>query len=223
MPIYTSSSDSEHETTPVTKLFGRQRPVHAVLGGGKVADVLLWKNTKVSAALLIGVTLIWFLFEIVEYNFVTLFCHISMTSILLVFIWSRVAEFFNWKDHRIPEIKLVESTMREIASTFHARFDQILSKLINVACGKDHPGHFILTICSLYILSVIGNCFSFVNLLFLVLLSIETLPFLYNRYEKEVDRLVYKAMRRVRKMFNSFDSQVLNKIPRGPIKDKKKY
>ncbi|KAK0586180.1 hypothetical protein LWI29_002333 [Acer saccharum] len=83
MPIYSSSSDSEPETTPVTKLFGRKRPVHAVLGGGKV------------------------------------------------------------------------------------------------------------------------------------LLSIETLPFLYDRYEKEVDRLVYKAMRRVRKMFHSFDSQVLNKIPRG--------
>ncbi|KAL5748857.1 hypothetical protein ACOSP7_025900 [Xanthoceras sorbifolium] len=220
---YTSSSDSENEIAPVTRLFGRQRPIHAVLGGGKVADVLLWKNTKVSAALLIGVAVLWFLFEVVEYNFVTLFCHVSMTSMLLVFIWSRVADFFNWNDPKIPEIKLVESTIKEVASTFHAKFDQILSKLINVACGKDHLGHFILAICSLYIVSVIGTYFTFINLLFLVLLSLETLPFLYDRYEKEVDRLAYKAIRRAKRMLSRFDTQVLNKIPRGPVKEKKKF
>ncbi|KAE8676130.1 Detected protein of unknown function [Hibiscus syriacus] len=51
----------------------------AILGGGKVADVLLWRNPKVSTALLLGVTTTWFLFEVVEYNFVTLLCHISIT------------------------------------------------------------------------------------------------------------------------------------------------
>jgi len=34
MPII-YSSDSENETTPRTKLFGRQRPIRSVLGGGQ--------------------------------------------------------------------------------------------------------------------------------------------------------------------------------------------
>lgn len=33
MPIF--SSDSEDDVAPVGKLFGRERPVHALLGGGK--------------------------------------------------------------------------------------------------------------------------------------------------------------------------------------------
>lgn len=61
-----------------------------------VADILLWENKTVSAALLIGMTVIWFLFEVVEYNFVTLMCHLSITTMLVTFIWFKGAEFFNW-------------------------------------------------------------------------------------------------------------------------------
>ena len=50
---------------------------------------------------------------------------------------------------------------------------------------------------------------------------LQTLPFLYNKYEDEVDKYAGKLIRRARKMFKSFDSNVLNKIPRGPVKEKK--
>jgi len=58
--------------------------------------VLLWKNWKVSGALLIGMTFIWFLFEVVKYNFITLLCHISITTLLVFFIWSNSADLFKW-------------------------------------------------------------------------------------------------------------------------------
>lgn len=226
MPIYTSSSDSDNEparpsrTTPRSRppaLFGRQRPIHKILGGGKVADVLLWKNKTVSASLLIGMTVIWFLFEVAEYNFVTLLCHISITSMLALFIWSRGAEFFNWKRPQIPEIVLRESTFREVASTFRVRFNQILSRLLDVACGKE-PRLFILAIAILYILSVIGTYFSFLNLLYLGFICMQTLPFLYDRYDEHVDYIANREFHRMKKMLRRFNSQVLNKIPRGPVK-----
>ncbi|KAI4328850.1 hypothetical protein L6164_021173 [Bauhinia variegata] len=52
-----SDSDSEkHDTSSVKekvyRLFGREKPVHSVLGGGKPADVLLWRNKKISASVL---------------------------------------------------------------------------------------------------------------------------------------------------------------------------
>lgn len=49
-----------------------------------------------SAALLAGTTVVWFLFEVVEYNFVTLMSHISITAMLVMFIWRTAAEMFNW-------------------------------------------------------------------------------------------------------------------------------
>lgn len=58
--------------------------------------MLLWKNINVSAALLAGTTLIWLLFEVAEYNFVTLVSHISITTMLVIFIWCMAAEIFSW-------------------------------------------------------------------------------------------------------------------------------
>lgn len=49
----------------------------------------------------------------------------------------------------------------------------------------------------------------------------ETLPFLYDRYEKEVDHFVGRMIRETRRSYRRFDKQFLNKIPRGPVKEKK--
>lgn len=202
------------------RLFGRQRPIRSVLGGGKVADLLLWKDKKVSATLLIGVTTIWFLFEVAEYNLVTLLCHLSITLMLIAFIWCNAAEFFQWKKPKIPELLLHESTFREAASTFHIRFNMVLSKFFDIANGKD-PALFFLMILFLYILSVIGTYFSFVNLLALSFVGMLLIPYLYDRYEDEVDILAAKMMRKLKKFYRRLDSNVLDKIPRGTAKEKK--
>ncbi|KAI5562212.1 hypothetical protein POPTR_015G044300v4 [Populus trichocarpa] len=165
MPII-YSSDSENETTPRTKLFGRQRPIRSVLGGGQVADVLLWENKKVSAALSVGMTVLWLLFEVAEYNLVTLFSHISIATMLIVFIWFTTADFFNWSHPELPTSILDKSTFQEFASTLHGRSNQALSKFMDIARGKE-PALFFMAIFFLYILSVIGNYFTFLNFLYL--------------------------------------------------------
>ncbi|KAF8378668.1 hypothetical protein HHK36_030017 [Tetracentron sinense] len=219
MPTNSSDSDDNHQATPV-KLFGRQRPLHEVLGGGRVADLLLWKNKNLSAAILIGFSVVWFLFEVVEYNFLTLLCHISIITMLVIFVWTNCAAFFDWSPPKIPEIILSESAFKEVASAFHLRLNQFLLILYDTASGKDLT-HFLLAIVSLWILSVIGTYFNSLNLLYLGFVSIKTLPVLYERYEEEVDYLASKGNRRVKKLYRKFDSKVLNKIPRGPVKDKK--
>lgn len=50
---------------------------------------------------------------------------------------------------------------------------------------------------------------------------LETLPALYERYEEEVDHLATKGNRDAKKLYKKFDSKVLNKIPRGPVKEKR--
>lgn len=49
----------------------------------------------------------------------------------------------------------------------------------------------------------------------------ETLPALYERYEREVDYIAGKSSQDVKKLYDKFDSKVLDKIPRGPVKEKK--
>ncbi|MFS8013992.1 putative aldose 1-/Glucose-6-phosphate 1-epimerase, galactose mutarotase-like domain superfamily [Helianthus anomalus] len=61
--------------TEFNKLFGRQKPVHHILGGGKSADVLMWRNKKILASVLFGATAVWVLFEWLDYNFIPLFAN----------------------------------------------------------------------------------------------------------------------------------------------------
>lgn len=225
-----SSSDSDDGRIRVGKPIGRHRTthhwigggknIHHILGGGKVADVLLWKDKKVSAAILMGISIIWFLFEVVEYNFLTLLCHLIISTILIIFIWNKVADIFQWNPPRIPEFFLDKYTFREVATIFHAKMDQFASNFFYVACGNDFR-HFILAIGSLWMLSVIGNYISTLNLLFFGCLCLETLPYLYDQYQEEVDYHVGQVNRRMRKSYKKFDKEVLRKIPRGPVKEHK--
>ncbi|KAK4426876.1 Reticulon-like protein B9 [Sesamum alatum] len=214
-----TSSDSYNGFLPPARLFGRQRPVHAVLGGGKVADVLLWRDARASGAILIGIAAIWFLFEVAEYTLVALLCHLFITAMLILFIWSSAAQFFKWNAPNIPKIILEDSTSREVASIFHRNFNHLLSKFLYVASGYD-PRLFLLTIVGFWITSIIGSYISSLNLLFLGFVCLETLPFLYEKYEDEVDSLAYNVNRQMKKMYKKFETQVLAKIPKGPAKGK---
>lgn len=59
------------------------------------ADILLWKDRNLSAGLLAGATLVWYLFEVVEYSIVPLVCQIAILAMLVVFIWSNAAPLLN--------------------------------------------------------------------------------------------------------------------------------
>ncbi|XP_047333450.1 reticulon-like protein B9 [Impatiens glandulifera] len=220
MPIYLSSSDYNSDGRPRGKPFGRQKSVHQILGGGSVANLLLWRNTKLSNSVLIGVIIIWFLFEIIEYNLVTFLCHVIITKMIIIFFWCMGADIFRWPPPEIPKIVLQESTAQQLASLIHKKFKLFLSIFFNVACGNNAK-IFVLAIVTLWILSVIGNSISTLNLLFLGYLGLQTLPYLYEQYEEEVDEILNKMSYGMRKSFKRFDSNVLDRIPRGPVKEKR--
>ncbi|KAJ0827316.1 hypothetical protein HanRHA438_Chr17g0824271 [Helianthus annuus] len=145
------------------KLFGRERPIHEILGSGKVADILLWRNKAISGAHFIGMMGIWFLFEVAEYNLVTFFCHVTITTMLVVFIWSNGARAFNWTPPNIPVIQLEESMLYK---DLCEKVNFFMLTLINIACGNDII-HFCLTLLAIELLAMIGNYVSTPNLLFI--------------------------------------------------------
>ncbi|CAA0809038.1 Reticulon-like protein B9 [Striga hermonthica] len=158
------SSDSDDYTPTSTRRFFRtdQKPLHAILGGGKAADILLWKNPKLSAAILIGSTVIWSLFEVGEYNFITLICHISIIAMLVLFIWSSGAGIVDWNPPDVRAITIPESTVRWLL----AEINKLLLKFYQISSGKDLKTFF-LAIAFLWILSGVGNLFTSLNLLYI--------------------------------------------------------
>lgn len=196
-------------------LFGLQR-LHAILGSGKIAEILLWKEKKLSAAILAGFSIIWFLFEVVEYHFVTLLCHILIAIMLILFVWYNAAGLITWSCPSIYDLEIPESTF----IFFCKKFNWFLRKFYDISTGKDMTLFFV-TITGLWIMSAIGTYFNTLNLLYIMFLCLMALPLMYERYEHEVDYLASKGNQDVKRLFKTLDSKFLNKIPRGPVKEKK--
>ncbi|AQK88217.1 seed maturation protein [Zea mays] len=217
--VETDSSGDDDGPKPRLVFRRRMRTPVKLLGGRKVSDVLLWRNRNLSAGILAGATLVWFLFDVAEYNVVTLLCHVALLGMVLLFVWSNAAPLLDRPPPQIPEVIVSEHAFREAARTTHYRLAHFVSVLYDVACGKDLK-KFLMVIGSLWILAILGDTCSFTTLLYGGLLCALTLPALYERYEAEVDHLVAKGREDLKKFYRKVDSNVLNKIPRGPVKTK---
>ncbi|KAL9681082.1 hypothetical protein QQ045_012863 [Rhodiola kirilowii] len=85
--------ETSSAATQPNRILGRQKSVHHTLGGGKSADVLLWRNKKVSASVLSSATAVWILFEWLNYNFLTLVSFSLIIGMLGQFMWSNASGY----------------------------------------------------------------------------------------------------------------------------------
>lgn len=229
-----SSSDSDNEKevkksspsspssvkSTINRLFGREKPVHKVLGGGKPADVFLWRNKKISAGVLGAATAAWVLFELLEYHLLTLVCHCLILTLALLFLWSNATTFIHKSPPHIPDISLPEKQVLEIASALRNDINCALHVLRNIASGRD-PKKFLSVVAGLWVLSIVGSWCNFLTLFYIVFVLLHTVPVIYEKYEDQVDTYAEKAMHEIKKQYAVFDAKVLSKIPRGPLKSKK--
>ncbi|XP_059640527.1 reticulon-like protein B2 [Cornus florida] len=221
-----SSSDSDDDKSSSTlqakifRLFGREKPVHKVFGGGKPADVFLWRNKKISAGILGGVTAIWVLFDLLEYHLLTLVCHCLILALAVLFLWSNATTFINKSPPRIPEVSIPEEPILEFAAALRIEINRAFAILRDIASGKDLK-KFLSVIAGLWVLSIVGNCCNFLTLFYIAFVLLHTVPVLYEKYEDQVDSFAEKAMVEIKKQYAVFDAKVLSKIPRGPLKNKK--
>ncbi|XP_059456899.1 reticulon-like protein B5 [Corylus avellana] len=220
-----SDSDGEKPVSPssvkakIFRLFGRERPVHKVFGGGKPADVLLWRNKKISAGVLGGATAIWVLFELIEYHLLTLVCHVLILALAVLFLWSNAHTFINKTPPRIPEVHLPEEPFLEVAAALRIEINQGFSILRDIVTGRDLK-KFLVVIAGLWVLSIVGSWCNFLTLFYISFILLHTMPVLYEKYEDKVDPFAEKAMFELKKQYVVFDAKVLSKIPKGPLKGK---
>ena len=59
------------------------------------ANVLLWRNKRISGSVLGSGTALWVLFEMLDYHLITLVCHILILSLAILFLWSNASNFIN--------------------------------------------------------------------------------------------------------------------------------
>lgn len=202
------------------RLFGRQKPVHHILGGGKSADVLLWRNKKISAGVLASATAIWVLLEWLNYNFLSLLCFALVIGMVIQFLWKNASGMMSRSPAKVPRLVLRDDLFISIAKSIGAEVNRALGFLQDVACGTNIK-RFLVVVVSLWVAAIIGSWFNFLTVLYIGFVAAHTLPVLYERYDDQVDGFVYNAFERFRGHYQKLDRGVLRRFPMGKFKLKK--
>ncbi|XP_050375874.1 reticulon-like protein B2 [Argentina anserina] len=204
----------------VFRLFGRERSVHHVFGGGKLADIFLWRDKKLSGGILGGATVMWFLFELLEYHLLTLVAHVLIVAIAAFFLWSNALTIIKKSPPKIPEIQIPEKPFLQIVSALTFEVNRGLVVIRDIASGKDLK-QFLSVIAGLWVVSILGKSFNFLTLAYIAIVLLFSVPVFYEKYDHKIDPLAEKAMFEIKKQYAVFDAKVLSKIPRGALKGKK--
>ncbi|CAN6465294.1 unnamed protein product [Victoria cruziana] len=136
--------------TQFNRLFGRQKPIHHLLGGGKSADVLLWRNKKISGGVLASATAVWILFEWLNYHFLSLICFALFIGMCVVFLWSNASALVNRSQARVPRLAFPEDMFVNVAVSFGAQLNLFLGFLQDVASGGNLKQFLLVCTCPLW-------------------------------------------------------------------------
>ncbi|XP_062081667.1 reticulon-like protein B2 [Humulus lupulus] len=212
------SSDPEidkyyvHCITCRNRLFGRQRPLHLVIGGGLAADVILWRNKETSACVLAGATVVWLLIEWIGYQFLTILCNALLLTFTSLFLWSNLASYTNFvSPPELPNITLPEGSLVRPALLLRWEYLRALRTFGEVIFGADLK-RFFKMVGTLWILSVSGSRFNLLTLFYLVTVILLTVPMLYENFEDNVDSFAEKAFLEIRKKYAQLDQRVFQKL-----------
>ncbi|PKA57014.1 Reticulon-like protein B8 [Apostasia shenzhenica] len=204
----------------MNRLFGRQNSLHHILGGGKSADVLLWRNRKISSSVLVGATLSWVFFEWLDYHFLTLVCFALVIGMIVQFAWSNASSMMNRSSSEVPRFVLPNDLFVNVAVNVGGQVNKFLGIIQDVACGRDLK-QFLIVVLGLWAAAVVGSWFNFLTVIYVGFVSAHTLPVLYEKYEDQVDDFVYNLFGQLQSQFRKLDDGFLSKIPKGNLKSKK--
>ncbi|CAN6196844.1 unnamed protein product [Urochloa humidicola] len=168
------------------KLFGaggqrNKKSLHHVLGGGKSADVLLWRNKKISSSVLGVATLVWVFFEWLDYHFLTIVSFAVVLGMAVQFAWSMLSS-------NPPRVELPEEMF---ANASRAAGEQVIAVFFAAA--------------------IVGSFCNFLTVIYIGFVCAHTLPVLYEKYQDQVDEFFYNMLGLVQSQYKKLDKGVLSK------------
>ncbi|KAL3646167.1 hypothetical protein CASFOL_011347 [Castilleja foliolosa] len=192
-------------TSQINILFGREKPVHHLLGGGKF---------------LLMFTIVWVLFEWLNYNFISLVSFVLAVGLLVQFFWKNASGIINRSPANVPRLVLPNEFFINIGKAVGYEVNRGLGFLQDVAC-EGNLKQFLVVVASLFAAAIIGSWCNFLTLIYIGFVAAHTLPILYERYEDEVDAFVYKVLQQFQHNYRKLDARVLSRIPTHKFRGKK--
>ncbi|KAL8255392.1 hypothetical protein R6Q59_033613 [Mikania micrantha] len=160
--------------------------VHEALGGGPVADMLLWKNSYGGGVVLIVSTILWFLFEKGGYNILAFVANNLLLLVSILFFWAKSASLLNRPLPPIPELDISEESVLIIAEEMQVWINHAFSVARDIAVDGNVKT-LIVVVSSLWLISYIGSFFNFLTLIYVGIILSFSVPFVYDKFQAQVD------------------------------------
>lgn len=202
------------------RLFRRERSVHQIMGGGKAADVILWRRHNVTIGILFAATAAWLLFERSGYALLSLVANVLLLLIVILFLWANSAALLKRPPPPLPELELSEEIVNSAAASMRVRINYSLAVAHDIALGKDFKLFAKVVVC-LWLLSVVGSWFNFLTLAYFSVVAFITIPALYDKYADQVDRFAEIAEEKIIQLSKKFDERIGSRVAMVLSKEKK--
>ncbi|KAG9453266.1 hypothetical protein H6P81_006170 [Aristolochia fimbriata] len=193
------------------RLFNRERTVHQILGGGAVADVLLWRQSNATVGILVSTLAAWLVFEKSGYTLVSLVSSVLLLLFVILFLWANAAAILGRPAPPLPSLQLSEDFMNEAATFIHSRVNALLAVSHDIALGKN-PMLFLKVAAWLWLISIVGGWTDFLTLGYTSLVIILTVPTLYEKYEDPIDKYSVMALEKLGRLYARLDEKYLCKM-----------
>ncbi|RCV15118.1 hypothetical protein SEVIR_3G033500v4 [Setaria viridis] len=162
------------------------RSLHALLGGGAVADVLLWRRRNASAAAVVGATAVWFVFERAGYSLPSVLSNALLLLVAILFFWAKSASLLNRPLPPLPNLEVSDVVVEKAADRALIWINRVLAVGHDIAIKRDRKV-FIQVILVLWVVSYVGMLFNFLTLIYIGMMLSLLVPPLYEKYQDHVD------------------------------------
>ncbi|KAG6491564.1 hypothetical protein ZIOFF_046496 [Zingiber officinale] len=215
---------SDASPAPPAKI---SRSVHRALGGGAVADVLLWRRRNVAILAVSGSTAVWFFFERAGYNILSVLANAVLLVVVILFFWAKSALLLNRPLPPLPNLEVSDEVVNKVADRARVWINRVLAIGHDITIRRDrkvflqvlilHSLAPAMVILSLWVVSCIGSLFNFLTLVYVGVLLAITIPAVYDKYQEDIDQKLSMALDVVLKQYES----ILNGGQGGSTKEKK--
>ncbi|KAE8696534.1 Reticulon-like protein B12 [Hibiscus syriacus] len=200
------------------RLFNRRRSVHEILGGGLVADVMLWRRGNLTMGILLVTLAAWVVFEKTGYTLLSIVSNVLLLLLVILFLWQNLLQFLTGNRccratpaPPLPELYLSEDMVNEVGAFIRAPVNNFLSASRDIALGKD-SGLFFKAASYLLLISIVGSLTDFLTLGYISLVVVLTVPAFYERYEDYINPYMILGCRKMQQLYVKFDSKFVNRF-----------
>ncbi|XP_065872066.1 reticulon-like protein B11 [Euphorbia lathyris] len=194
--------------------------VHQVLGGGSVADVLLWKRWGGSLTVVVTATTLWLLFERGGYNLLSFVANVLFLLVAILFLWAKSACLLNRPLPPLPDLEISEETIALVAGFIQFYGNRALAIARDIAIGRNLI-LFLQVASALWVVSYVGSLCNFLTFVYIGVLLSFSVPVLYDKYQHHIDEKLSVTHKAIQTQYRKIDDSFLKKLPLPSNKEKK--